>query len=80
MGPSRMSRGETSLYLQVCIIGLNVAVSKKILGLERIPSRNLSTLSFYLAKSCEAEGEAGMSVLSGLYCLGSPTHFEVKPL
>jgi len=30
-----MSRGETSLYLQICIIGLNVADSKKIRGLER---------------------------------------------
>ncbi len=26
---------------------------------EAISSRNLSTLSFYLAKSCEAKGEAG---------------------
>jgi hypothetical protein len=30
-----MSRGETSRYLQVCIIKLNIAVIKKIRGLEK---------------------------------------------
>jgi len=31
-----MSRGETSHYLQICIIGLNVAAIKEIRDLERL--------------------------------------------
>jgi hypothetical protein len=34
-GPSSLSRGKTSLYVQVCIIGSNKAIIKKIRVLER---------------------------------------------
>jgi len=48
-----MSRGETSRYLQVCIIRLNTAVIKKIRGLERdflVDCRGIIVEKSYLKK------------------------------
>jgi hypothetical protein len=39
-GPARISRGETSRCLQICIIGLGKTIIKKIRDLKRLSPRD----------------------------------------
>ena len=66
--PSRISRGETSRYLQVCIIRLDRAVIKKIRRFRKvISSRNFEHLKPLSSEILSAPKE---SVLSGIFCTG----------